>query len=235
MEKLVYVLWKKSELDAAEFSAALRGRVADRLRAAGIRHELRVLVADDAVEPFEHIRMTRFDPPVAGMVSFWLDVADDRAEHEAALDEICDRKAGYLVVESVPIVNTTHAAPLGERTDGVTQLACIEVPDFIDYDDWLAHWHGHHRRVAEETQSTYLYVRNVVVRALTDDAPGWAGIVEEGFPTAAMTDPTVWYAADGDQEKFQVNMARMLDSVEKFLDISRVETNPLSEYLLPVD
>ena len=163
------------------------------------------------------------------------DVADDRAEHEAALDEICDRKAGYLVVESVPIVNTTHAAPLGERTDGVTQLACIEVPDFIDYDDWLAHWHGHHRRVAEETQSTYLYVRNVVVRALTDDAPGWAGIVEEGFPTAAMTDPTVWYAADGDQEKFQVNMARMLDSVEKFLDISRVETNPLSEYLLPVD
>jgi hypothetical protein len=70
----------------------------------------------------------------------------------------------------------------------------------------------------------------VVVRALTRNAPGWAGIVEEGFPSEAVTDPMVWYRGEGSEEVMRRNMKRMLESVRAFLDIDRVESHPMSEY-----
>ena len=64
------------------------------------------------------------------------------------------------------------------------------------------------------------------------DAPGWSGIVEEGFPTEAITDPMLWYRAEGSKEKMRENLGRMLASVRSFLDIDRVESLPMSEYVL---
>ena len=167
---------------------------------------------------------------MAGLVTFWLDVSGDRERHERLLDDATDRIAGYLVLEAVPIVNTTHTAALGERTPGVNMVACIERPERLTHEAWIEHWFGHHREVACQTQCTYAYVRNEVVRALTTDAPPWAGIVEEGFPSEAVTDPMLWYCADGSQAKLEENMGRMIESVNAFLDISRVESNPMSEY-----
>jgi hypothetical protein len=102
----------------------------------------------------------------------------------------------------------------------------------MTWDAWIHHWHGHHKRVALETQCTYAYVRNVVVRRLDDDAPPWAGIVEEGFPAEAVTDPMKWYCADGDPEVLKRNLGRMLESCRAFLDLDRVESHPMSEYRL---
>jgi hypothetical protein len=143
-----------------------------------------------------------------------------------------ERLAGYLVVESVPLRNRTHPAPLGRRTPGVVMVALIERPERIAWEDWIAHWHGPHRKVALETQCTFLYVRNVVVRALTPGAPPWAGIVEEGFPTEAVTDPMRWYKAEGSPETLKRNVARMVESCRAFLDLDRVESHPMSEYRL---
>jgi hypothetical protein len=164
------------------------------------------------------------------MVSFWLDAADDRAPFETELDDLAARVAGYLVVESVPIVNTTHTAPLGERTPGVNVVTCIERPARIAQDAWIEHWHGHHKRVAIETQCTYSYVRNGVVRPLSKQAPPWAGVVEEGFPSEAVADPMLRYRAAGSPETLKRNLARMLESCQAFLDLDRVESHPMSEY-----
>lgn len=229
MEKLVYVVWKKADVTPAEFKESMLGSVAERLLGLGVA-KLSLNVADEHVEYAASMRLTRFDPPPAATVSFWLDCADDRAPHEEALAAAGDRIAGYLVVESVPLRNTTHTAALGERVPGTNMVALIERPEHIPYEEWIAHWHGHHKRVALETQCTYLYIRNVVVRALTPDAPPWAGIVEEGFPTEAVTDPMLWYCADGSQEKLERNFGAMMESVGAFLDISRVESHPMSEY-----
>ena len=75
-------------------------------------------------------------------------------------------------------------------------------------------------------------MRNVVVRPLTPGAPPWAGLVEEGFPTEAVTNPMLWYEAGGSPEKLRENLGRMLASVRAFLDIERVESPPMSEWLL---
>ena len=56
------------------------------------------------------------------------------------------------------------------------------------------------------------------------------GLVEEGFPTEAVTDPMLWYKAEGSQERLQANLGRMIDSVRSFLDIDRVQSLPMSEY-----
>ena len=85
--------------------------------------------------------------------------------------------------------------------------------------------------MALETQSTFGYVRNEIVRALTPGAPGWAAIVEEHFPIEALTDPMVWYAAEGSQERYRQNLRRMLDSCTAFLAIERVDSHPMSEYV----
>ena len=158
------------------------------------------------------------------------DVTGERLE--AAIDRVTERKAGYLVVESVPLLNTTHTAPEGERTPGTTLLTCLIPKAGMAYDDFLKHWQVVQRRVALETQSTYLYIRNVVVQALTQDAPPWVGIVEEGFPTEAVTDPMLWYKASGSKKTYEENFAKMMDSVNAFLDLSQIESHPTSEYII---
>ncbi|MDI9701529.1 EthD domain-containing protein, partial [Burkholderia cenocepacia] len=46
----------------------------------------------------------------------------------------------------------------------------------LTHEAWLDVWHGHHTRVAIDTQDNFLYVQNVVVRALTHAAPGYDAI-----------------------------------------------------------
>jgi hypothetical protein len=228
MEKLVYVLWCPSGASADDFSTELRS-AATGWSGLGARRVV-VNVVDRFVEPAMSARLTHLEPSPMAVVSFWLDACDDRGPIEAELARRTARFAGYLVVESVPLVNTTRKAGPGERTRGINMIALIERPERIPYERWIEHWHGHHKRVALETQCTYAYVRNVVVRPLTADAPPWAGIVEEGFPAEAVTNPMLWYRAEGSPETLEKNLGRMIESVQAFLDIDKVESHPMSEY-----
>jgi len=232
VEKLVYVLWADPTLPPGALGERLRGPVAGQLRRGGAR-AIALDLSDPDVEEALPARITHLDPPPAAVVSFWMDCCDDRAPCEAALASVAARTAGYLVVESVPRVNTTHTAPPGERTPGVNMVAFLERPARLSWEAWIDHWHGHHKRVALETQCTYAYVRNVVVRRLTPDAPPWEGIVEEGFPADAVTNPARWYRAEGDPERLRAHIGRMMESVRAFLDLDRVESHPFSEYRLP--
>ncbi len=231
MEKICYLVWKPENVPDVEFRDQLVGETAKQILASGA-HKLSILCPDETTAPLAKARITQMDHPLAGMVSAWVDLADDRAPIEEAIDKVTERKAGYLVVESVPLVNTTRTAPLGERTPGTTLLTCLVPKADMTWDDFLEHWFVVQRRVALETQSTYLYIRNVVVRALTQDAPPWVGIVEEGFPTEAVTDPMLWYKANGSKEKLEENLAKMMESVQAFLDLSKIESHPTSEYII---
>jgi hypothetical protein len=230
-EKLIYVLWKRPRLSSGDFASLILADVAPRLLDLGARG-LSVNLADGFVAPAAHVRITRFDPTIAGTVSLWLDATGDLEPYERALGVASARIAGYLVAESTPIVNTTQRAPLGERTPGINMVACIERPTRLTWEAWIAHWLGHHAKVAIETQCTFSYVRNVVVRPVTEQAPPWAGIVEEGFPADAVADPMRWYRGEGSEETMRRNMARMRASVQAFLDAARVESHPMSEYRL---
>jgi EthD domain len=132
----------------------------------------------------------------------------------------------------VPLVNTRYVSPLGERTPGLYTVAFLEKPDALTYDEWLQRWQGQHTALAIATQSTFLYIQNVLVRALTAGAPPWVAIVEEAFPAEAATDPMVFYDAGGSPERLQEHQRRMMASCERFIDFNRFETYPMSAYVL---
>ena len=148
-----------------------------------------------------------------------------------ALSAHASRVAAYLVVESTPLRNTKYLVPPGERTPGFNLVTGIVPKDGLAYHEFLHLWHVEHRAVALETQSTFAYVRNEIVRALTPDAPQWAAVVEESFPIEALSDPAVWYAAEGAPERLEVNRRRMIESCLAFLALDRVESHPMSEYV----
>jgi hypothetical protein len=231
LEKLIYVVWKRPGLAAERFKDEMLGPLAQRLLALGPR-ALSMNLADDRAAYAQGIRITRMRDPLAGTVSIWLDTALARAPVEEVLAGATERLAGYLVLESVPIVNTTRKAPLGERTPGITTVALLEKPEGMAYEDWIERWQGQHTQVAVETQSTFFYIQNVIVRAVSANAPAWTAIVEEGFPAEAATDPMVFYAAGGSREKLEENRRRMMESCRRFIDFERLESHPMSSYVL---
>ncbi|MCP5043871.1 MAG: hypothetical protein GY944_22825 [bacterium] len=231
MEKMCYVIWKPLGVSDEAFRDQLVGETAKQILSSGA-HKLSVLCPDETTAALAKGRITQMDAPPCGMICAWVDISDDRAPIEAAIARVTERMAGYLVVESVPLRNTTRLAGPGERTPGTTLMTCLIPKPGLPYEDFLAHWNGVQRPVALETQCTYLYIRNVVVRALTKDAPPWVGIVEEGFPTEAVTDPMLWYKAQGSQEKLEHNRGRMIESVSAFLDLEQIESHPTSEYII---
>lgn len=229
MEKLCYVLWKPAGVTGDAFRDALLGEARSLPPAA---RGLSLLVADAEAETVAKARISRMADPVAGMLSVWLDRIEERGAIERALARHASRIAGYQVDESVPLPNTSSSAPLGARTPGTTMLALLEKPERLGFEEWIAIWHGSHSPLAIEIQCTYRYVRNVVTRAVTPEAPPWRGIVEEGFPSAAVTDLQRWYRAEGDPAKTRERIGQMVASVQRFLDIEKVESHPLGEYVL---
>ncbi len=225
MEKLVYLGFQERELPGCELRTALIEKAAPALRAGGAR-DITVNVDDEAVADGSPIR--RSDPPIRAMVSFWMQNSDDRGPCEQALAAHASRLAGYLVVESRPLV---HHPPKGARAPGMNQVTCIARKPDLDPDEFIRIWHSDHKIVAIATQSTVGYVRNVVVRKLTPDAPDWDGIVEETFPIEALANPHVFYDAKSPEE-FERNLERMLESCRRFLDFGPLECTPMSEYYL---
>jgi hypothetical protein len=229
MEKLVYVLWKRGDEPNEAFKQRLLEETGPRLLALEIER-LRISVVDDDVAAGEKLRLGRMSPPKAAFVSCWIEQSQDRAPVERVLAGTCGAFAGYLVVESRPLVNRTARA--GARTPGFALVTCIEPADGLAYAEFLRIWHEQQRACAIETQSTFGYVRNEIVRALTPNAPKWAAIVEENFPLAALSDSAAFYDAASDPAKLKRNLKRMLDTCQGFLAQDRVESHPMSEYVL---
>lgn len=231
MEKVIYVLKRDPQIDADAWASRLRKELATELQALGVLG-LQVNAADSAVAPASAIRQTFSDPPVDGLVQVWLDTAIQKFREpvDRAVFAHAGPAAAYLVTESRPLPNKRHPPQPGRRTEGFSQIALLRRPQHLDYAAWLSIWHNSHTDVAIETQSNFEYVQNVVVRALTVDAPPRDGIVEECFPVAAMSDPQVFFDAAGDEAKFQRNLALMMQSVARFIDMPKIDVLATSQY-----
>jgi hypothetical protein len=239
VEKLIYLLWGDGRSESGD---ALRDRLlevtAPRLLAAGVLG-LGINVHDaDAAEAPSPAPPPDGEDPHAAQVSLWLDTYQRRGQAEAAIADLGLRWAGYLVVESLydDYGSTPHAGARhwedGVRSPGVLTVALIHRPEGLDYREWIHRWHGTQSPVSAELQPRTRYVRNEVVRALSEGAPEVDGIVEEGWPSAGhVTDPMLFFNARSTEE-LQANVARMMASVEACLDLTRLRSSTMSEYLI---
>jgi hypothetical protein len=231
MEKMVYLVWKREIDTEAVFRQKLLERVSRQIVDAGA-HQLRIGVVDEGVTAAASLRIEATKPPISGVICIWADTSVRRRPFENAIQASVSRMAGYLVTESEPIVNTKHVAADGQRTPGMYQVVLLRKPPRLSREQWLEVWLGSHTQVAIDTQSTFGYRQNVVVRPLTYAAPKYDAIVEELFPAEAMTDPMVFYNAVGDEAKRKQHEKAMIDSVVRFIDFDKMDRIPMSEYTM---
>ena len=239
MEKVICLLWGDAANGSGDvLRARLLGETAPRLLSAGVRG-LSINVHDgDAVPAPSPAPSPEGEDPHVAQVSVWLDSYERRGEVDAAIAELGLRTAAYLVAESLydDYGTTPHAPPRdwpdGTRSPGVLTVALIHRPEGLDYREWITRWHGTQSPVSAELQPRTRYVRNEVVRALSDGAPEVDGIVEEAWPsTGHVADPMLFFNATT-REELDANVARMIASVDACLDLGRLRSSTMSEYLI---
>jgi len=226
MEKVIVVLRQTDPDD--NWCDRQRGAVADALLDLGVAG-LSVNVRDKAVR-HSLMTITTLDPPAAAVVSLWTQqcYGDQMASALKLLAAECEQLAAYLVTESIPL-NGPVVEP-GSRTPGLANIALLRRPEGLDQAIWLTRWQGGHTSVAIETQSIFGYTQNWVVRALTPDAPGIAGIVEELFPSEAITDLKAFFGA-ADDDDLQNRLGQMVASTAAFGANENIDTVPTSRYV----
>jgi hypothetical protein len=213
---------------------ALHGSdLADPLRSPGLREQLRSAGAtrlqvnlDDADVAEAPLR---FGPgtPITAALSVW---SDEPVEQLVRIVRDLDPTAdGWEVEERLPI--EPPAVPDGVRAEALANLAFLRRPASMSPDEWRSDWLGRHTTVAIETQGTFGYLQNPVVAPVTDGAPEVAGVVEELFPMAAMTDSHAFYGSAGDEEELKRRFTRLMESVARFGADTGLDLVPTSRYL----
>jgi hypothetical protein len=226
VEKVIVTL-RGADADDA-WCARLRARVAADLLDIGLPG-LAINVRDAEVRE-SLMTLTTMDPPVVAIVSVWTQQSYGTQVQAATtlLQKECEHVAAYLVTESVPL-----SPPLtvpGQRTAGLANVALLRRPAELEEATWLSRWHDDHTRVAIDTQATFGYIQNAVVRALSPDAPAISAIVEELFPIEATSSLHAFFGA-ADDDDLRDRMERMLASTAAFGADENVDTVPTSRYV----
>jgi hypothetical protein len=239
VEKLVYLLWGDG---APAHGDQLRDRLlelAPRLIDSGA-HAVTVNVHDSAAaEAPSPVPTPDGEDCHVAEIAIWVDSYDRRGPLETQIVALGPMVAGYLVVESLyeDYGTTPHSGPRswedGRRSPGVLTVSLIHRPEGLDYATWIDRWHGTQSPLSGELQPRCRYVRNEVVRPLTDGAPEIHGIVEEAWPSAQhVADPMLFFNAHGDPAVLSEHITAMLDSVNACLDLARIRNVTMSEYLV---
>lgn len=230
MEKVILALrGDGSEESHTQWCERLRGPIAQELLDLGLPG-VTVNVKDEAVRA-SLMTLTMLDPPVSGFVSLWTQQSygDQIAAAIALLEKDCADVFAYLVTESVPLAPPVTEP--GQRTTGLANVALLRRPDTLTEETWRRRWQLDHTSVAIETQATFGYIQNEVVRPLTPHAPTIAAIVEELFPDEAVSDISAFFGAADDTD-LTSRIGRMVASTAAFGANENVDTVPTSRYVL---
>ena len=239
MEKLVYLLWGDAAAGSDHYRDLLVDTVAPELLDRGVA-QLTIDVDDAASDVASPVPTPSGEQPHVAAVSVWLPANDRRGPVEEVLATTGLRSAGYLVSGAVYTDygdnewGAERSWGAGERSPSVLTVCLIHRPPDADPTEWVRHWHGVQSPVSAEIQPRMRYVRNEVVRPLTDGAPEVHGIVEEAWPSGQhIIDPMLFFNGFGDRDLMNANIGRMIDSVGAFIDMDRMRNVTMSEYLWP--
>jgi hypothetical protein len=237
MVKLIYVLWAPEGQSKKNIKDLLLNEVQQKLYDAGVQ-KLTMYIDDEYSTVRSPAPKLYRGPAISAEISLWIDDAEKHQELEKILAPYSFRIAGYLVDESIytEYGGNRHFRerdwPDGERSPVVMAVTLMERPHRLSHEEWIRRWHGTQSPVSEAMQPRARYIRNVVLQALTPDAPPFEGIVEEAWPSARhITNPFLFYGASN---IFQLarNMYRMFRSVSAFLNFTKIRTSTMSEYIL---
>ena len=243
MEKVLYVVEVASPPDPT-VGDQVRSRLLDdlgpRLLGTGAVRALSFAVhdTDAAAAPSPAPSADGVLVPLA-VVSAWVDNYQRRESLDDAAASLGLASSTYLVAESLveDYGTTPHGArrdwPDGERSPGVLTVAALNRPADMDEATWLHNWHEVQSPRSLELQPRCRYVRNRVVQRLSPGATDVDGIVEEAWASpAVVADPMQFFLTGGDPDRLGPMVTEMLANVEGALDLARLRSTTMSEYLL---
>lgn len=234
MEKIIYALWRGSEVPAQQLGRKLLDEIGPQLaQTKGVRG-VRINLPDAQVQRAASLCRLTTQPPFDAVLQVWLDAC--HAKFRAPIDALCGREAtrvaAWLVTESEVIRNRLHPSKDGTRTTGWSQVCFLQKPERLTHEQWLFAWQEQHTPIAIETQANFEYVQNLVARQLLGEPLPFSAMVEECFPENAMDDPQVFFDAVDDPEKFRRNTDAMMASCARFIDFERIDVLPTSQYVI---
>jgi len=177
-----------------------------RLAGAGV-HRWQVNLDDEDVTGA--LRLQTGAEPFTAVASAW--TSSDPAAVVAVVTDALPGAAAYEVEERRPL--DPPELEDGSRAEALANVAILRRPDELTREEWLARWLGPHTQVAIATQATFGYLQNVVLAALTPDAPRVDAIVEELFPPEAVGDIHAFYGSGGDDAELTRRITRLMESV----------------------
>lgn len=231
MEKVICALWRGESTSREVFAERLLADLPRALTAAGASG-IRLNLRDTAVDAGAALVQRWQTPQQDAVVQYWLPSANARfrGTADAAIAGLCGRFAAWLVAESTVLPNSAHPPLPCARTWGWSQASFITFRTDRPRTASLDHWHGHHTRVAIETQANFEYVQNAIVRPLTAEAPAYDAFVEECFAPEALTNPAAFFDAVGDTARLAANTSAMMESCAAFIDFARIDIIPTSQF-----
>lgn len=229
----MYLLWPK-ESNPAKLRENFIQKTAKELEQAQAQ-QIRFTLIDEAVKPASKLYIHSRESSPQATVSFWLNSASQYStsqyvDCENIIKTLCTDYCGYTVCESEPIRNTQRPNKEGGRTDGMNQVVLLKKPKNLEYAEWLDIWLNQHTQIAIDTQSTFGYRQNIVLRQLTKNALPIDAIVEENFPPEAMQSPHDFYNSGNDDSILDKHQKIMFESVQRFVDFNHLDCLPMSEY-----
>ena len=234
----MYLVWLEADSTRREVADHLLGPVRAELLEAGPR-ALTLDVWDTESDIPPPVPTPEDETPLHGLVSLWVDTVEDRAPFEEVLVSSAVRLAGYSVIESLyrdyggNRWSVPRDWPDGQRSPGVLTVALLQQHPEQSLDEWVRRWHTRISPITEAIQPRCRYVRNAVFRAVTEDAPVIQGIVEEAWPSLEhVTDPMLFYCADGDPAQMNAHVTQMIEEITAFVDLSTLRSATMSEWIL---
>lgn len=220
MEKLIYVL--------ADAKDSVDGRIsADAISVArGIGGERMAIFVPDQADEIRARCASRISGEFArlsGVFECWLPTLDDRSAIEEALSPHASELWSYLVTEST-MAACPHAVEDGGRVPGITQWGINDKPANVDLESFYREWAVHSEISFDLHPLRDSYIRNAIVRSLTQATPHYLGIVLERFPSLDVFVDESKYFGDPAVTK------KMFAHVPEFYEFTTAITGGLSEY-----
>jgi hypothetical protein len=231
VEKVIYALWRHPTDTLEAFNQKLLTETSQSLLKLGVRG-LQINVRDQAIEGSAAMNRSMTRPAIDVVLQVWVDSAVNelRQPVDEILEQAAARVAGYLVTESMPMVNTEFPTKPGERTVGLAQVVFMKRPPRLTPEAWMALWHGDQTRLAVTLQNNFFYVQNVIARSVSYAAPHFDAIVEECLPEIAITDPRYRFRGDTFEQR-EKNQMVFLENTFKMVDFDCIDVMQTSQYI----
>lgn len=237
MQKLVYILWPSPGQSIQPVPAQLLQECAPALLSLGVS-KLTMNIDDEYSTVKSPAPKMHCGPGICAQVSVWLEDINRHVEVEKILALTQMHLAGYLVEESVykDYGDNRHSGPRnwpdGQRSPGVMAITLLTKPKRYSREEWIRRWHGVMSPESEKIQPRQRYVRNVIIKPVTENAPAYDGIVEEAWPSPEhITNPYLFYCADNPLQ-LVAHLYRMLRAILHFHNLFRIRTVTMSEYFI---